>query len=461
MDKTQDKISTYAANLSVKDITPQALHAVKRSLVDSIGCALGAFSADTAQVVRRVASRVSSTTPATLIGTSTKTSPDLAAFANGTMVRYLDYSDDYVKKDGPHPSDSLPAVLATAESLHADGMTFACGLTLAYEIIDRLVDSADFMFRGYDYAPEHSIGSALGCGKVMGLSKVQMGHALSLAIVPNIALGQTRKGHVSMWKACAGPNAARNGLFAAMLASEGLAGPNDPIEGPFGLMNKVTGPFELRPFGGNGRPFEIEETFFKYRQVVYSALLPVEIAIELHGKVDIDNIESITIFLHRRPVGTKESPEDPEKWDPKTRETADHSVPYCVVAALADGQITRDTFAPEHFRSPRLLALLKKVQVREDPEYSRVFYDTEVTAEYHARLEIVEKSGKKTVQHKMNPKGHPGNPMSDAEINSKFMELTAAALEPAQAKAALDIMWHLEDVKDMGQIPESVVIRKH
>ncbi|MDO8473030.1 MAG: MmgE/PrpD family protein, partial [Dehalococcoidia bacterium] len=319
MDKTQEKISTYAAKLSVKDITPQALHAVKRSLIDSIGCALGAFSVDSVQVVRRVASRVTSTAPATLIGTDTKTSPDLAAFVNGTMVRYLDFSDDYVKKDGPHPSDSLPAVLAMSEALHADGKTFACGLTLAYEIIDRMVDSANFMFRGYDYAPEHSMGSALGCGKVLGLSSVQMAHALSLAIVPNIALGQTRKGNLSMWKACAGPNAARNGLFAALLASEGMAGPNDPIEGPFGLWNKVTGPFELMPFGGGGRSFEIEQTFFKYRQVVYTALLPVEIAIELHDKVDIDAIDSLTIFVHRRPVGTKESPEDPEKWDPKTR----------------------------------------------------------------------------------------------------------------------------------------------
>ncbi len=460
MDKVQDKVSSYAAALSNKDITPQALRAVKRSLVDSVGCALGAFSSDTAQVVRKVAGRVSSSRPATIIGTDTKTTPEMAAFANGVAVRYLDFSDDYVKKDGPHPSDSLPAVLAVSEALHADGMTFACGLTLAYEVIDRFVDAAEFMFRGFDYAPEHSMGSAMGCGKVFGLNREQMAHALSLSIVPNIALGQTRKGALSMWKACAGPNAARNGLFAAELASEGMSGPNEPFVGPFGLKNKVTGEFELMTFGGHGRPFLIEETFIKYRQVVYSALVPVEIAFEMRKKVDIDKIDSITVFVHRRPVGTRESPEDEEKWDPKTRETADHSVPYCVVVALVDGVITEKSFAPERFRDPKLLALLKKVKMREDLEYTREFYEKEGTAQYNCRIEIVDSSGRKFVQHGGNPKGHPGNPMSDAEISEKFLELTRATLGRKQAEAALDVMWKLEDVRDVGSILEAVAIRK-
>lgn len=179
MDGTMKTLSEYAASLTYADITPQAVHSVKRSLIDSLGCALGAFNAEPAEIGRRLASRISSAAPATLWGTKFKTSPDWAAFVNGVMVRYLDFSDDYIVKDGPHPSDSIPAVLAIAEASHADGKSLACAITLTYEIIDQLVDVADFSFRGWDYVTEHSAGSAMGAGKILGFSQEKMAHALS------------------------------------------------------------------------------------------------------------------------------------------------------------------------------------------------------------------------------------------------------------------------------------------
>ncbi len=110
MDRTVDKISTYAASLTYSDLTPEAIHAVKRSLIDSIGCALGAFAAEPVKIARRLAARVSSSMPASVLGTFMKTSPEMAAFVNGIMVRYLDFNDDYLNKDGPHPSDNISAV---------------------------------------------------------------------------------------------------------------------------------------------------------------------------------------------------------------------------------------------------------------------------------------------------------------------------------------------------------------
>ena len=192
MDSTADYISSYAAELAYTDLNPKALHAVKRSLIDSLGCALGAFAAEPVKIARRLASRTSSTTPATLFGTHIKTTPEMATFVNGIMVRYLDFSDDYINNDGPHPSDNIPAVLAIAEAMHADGKALVSGIVLAYELVDRLVDSAHFRTRGWDYVTETSIGSALGAGKVLGLSKHAMAQALALAIAPNIAVRQTR-----------------------------------------------------------------------------------------------------------------------------------------------------------------------------------------------------------------------------------------------------------------------------
>ncbi|MBI4191896.1 MAG: MmgE/PrpD family protein [Betaproteobacteria bacterium] len=449
-DATVDLISEYAASLACQDVGPGAVHAVKRSLIDSIGCALAAYAAEPVKIARRMAARVRSDAPASLIGSFIKTSPEMAAFVNGAMVRYLDFSDDYLNNDGPHPSDNIAAVMAACEAVNANGKALVCGIALAYEIVGQLVDNAEFKFRGWDYVTETSIGSALGSGNVLGLSKERMAHALTLAIAPNIALYQTRAGELSMWKGCAGPNAARNGLFAALLASEGMTGPNLIIEGARGLWNQVTGRFELGPFGGNGRPFKVERTFFKPRPIMYTAILPVETAFELRREVNIDAIDSIHIFLDRFSVISSSGQ---EKYDPHTRETADHSIPYLVVAALVDGEISERSFTPERYRDAQVLALLKRVSMTEDNRYSKEWPDP-----MSCRIEITDRSGRTFSRHLINPKGHPSNPMSDAEIEEKFLYLTREVLTTGQAAEALQLLWHVEEVDDMAKIFEAVRI---
>jgi 2-methylcitrate dehydratase len=446
MDRTVDKISTYAAFLTYSDLTPEALHAVKRSLIDSMGCALGAYAAVPVKILRRLAAGLSSNMPASVLGTHIKTSPDMAAFVNGTMVRYLDFSDDYFgdHENGPHPSDSIPAIMAICEPLHADGKTLACAITLSYEIIERLVDSAKFSRRGWDYVTQTCIGSALGVGKVLGLSKQEMAQAIALAIAPNIGLWQTRSGELSMWKGCAGPNAARNGLFAAILAKEGITGPNQIIEGAFGLWNQVTGPFEIGGFGGRGCSFKIGDTYFKYRPVIYSGLLPLEIALDMRSEVHLNDIDSIQVFLDGLcALGQDE----PDRYDPPTRETADHSIPYLIVAALVDGEVSEKTFSPERYRDPQILSLLKKLTLREDPTYTEDWPNT-----FHCRIVVKGRSGQQWVRYKKNHKGHPANPMTDVEIEEKFLKLTHKMLSSKQAKSALELMWHLEKIDDINKI---------
>ncbi|MDI7258824.1 MAG: MmgE/PrpD family protein [Thermodesulfobacteriota bacterium] len=450
MDQTEDRISSYAASLTYSDLTREALHSVKRSLIDSLGCALGAFGAEPVKIARRLAVHVTSDMPATVLGTTIKTTPEMATFVNGSMIRYLDFNDDYINNDGPHPSDNIAAILATCEAVHADGKTLACGITLAYEIVGQLVDSAGFKTGGWDYVTETAIGSALAAGKVMELSKEQMLQALRISVAPNIGLLQTRTGELSMWKGCAGANAARNGLFAAMLAKGGMTGPNQVIEGRCGLWNQVTGRFELGLFGGEGRPFKIEQTFFKAMPVMYTALLAVETALELRREVDIDSIESIRIILDGFSVA---SSNHPDNWDPHTRETADHSKQYLVVVALMDGEISERTFTPECYRDPKILDLLQRVTLEEDPRYTREFPKT-----FHCTVEVTSKSGQKWVQHRMNPKGHPANPMSDAEIEEKFLRLTAGMLTRKQAQNALDLLWRIEETGDVREVITALTV---
>ncbi len=456
MDKTTEKYASYAASLSYGDLTPGAIHAVKRSVVDSIGCVFGAFNAEPAKAVRRLASQVSASRPATVIGTRVKSSPEWAGFANGVMIRYLDFSDDYFggsgAESGPHPSDNIGSVMAAAESAGADGKALVLGIALAYEACDRLVDYTSLRPNGWDYPIMHSVGTSLGAGKVLGLSREQLGNALALAVVPNNCIRQTRLGELSNWKGLAGPNGSRNGLFAALLAREGITGPGEPFEGKAGFMKQLSSPFELGTLGGRGTPFKIEGTYFKSMPVMYSIQLPVWTALQLRSKVKIQDIESIRAFLdgHSFSGGAYGA----ERWDPRTRETADHSGPYLMGAALIDGEITEKTYEPQRFRDPILLTFIKKISVVEDKEYTAAFPRT-----FNCRIEATLKSGEVVTVHETNQKGHPANPLSDKDLEEKFVKQAGDLLTGKQSRTILDSLWNLEKATDLSKLFVPMVVK--
>lgn len=451
MDNTTDALVNFASGLNYTDLTPGAIHAAKRSFIDSVGCAMGGFHAAPLQAVRRLAAQTTATRPATVIGTGIRTSPELAALANGAMIRYLDFSDDYFGGGGdigPHPSDSIGGVLAAAESADGDGKALIMGMVIAYEVCGQITDHV--VVRGgkrtWDYPVFHAIATSLGAGKVWGLSRAQMRDALALAVIPNISLAQTRFGQISNWKGFRGPNGSRNGVFAAQMAREGITGPDDPFEGKAGFMNHLEQPFHLGALGGNGTPFKIESTFFKCLPVRYDVQLPVWVALELRGKVRLDDIEAICVFREKRSVVAGAN--NPEYWNPTTRETADHSLPYLIGAALLDGAITEVTYTPERFRDPAILALMQKIRMEEDKTFTAAYPRT-----FHCRLEITLRSGQVIAVSQTNPKGHPANPMSDREIEDKFLtQARAAALPDRRARDLLQRMWSLDAEKRVGEL---------
>lgn len=456
MDKTTETFAAYAAGLSYTDLTADAIHATKRCVVDALGCALGAFDADPVKAVRTLAAQVSALQPATLIGTQLKSSPELAGFVNGTMIRYSDFSDDYFggngMQAGPHPSDNIGSILAITEAVGGSGKTLMLGIALAYEVCDQLVDHAVMNPRGWDYPVMHSVGTALGAGKVLGLSQPQLANALGLAVVPNICLGQTRKGDLSNWKGMAGPNGSRNGLFAAMLAKQGITGPAEPFEGKAGLMKQLGVSFELGKFGGNGVPFKIEGNYFKFLPVMYSAQLLIWTALELRKKITIEDIASIRVYVSAYHLTIDAF--DPARWDPKTRETADHSGPYLIGAALVDGKITAATMTPHRFRDPAILTLIKKIKLAEDTAYTAAYPRV-----LNCRIEATLKSGRVVTAHQTNPKGHPANPMSDQEIDDKFLSQAGHLLTEKQLRTLLDSLWNLERLDNLGALFSMMVVK--
>src|SRR6266850_5447456 len=430
MDHTTELLSTYACRLTYQDLPPEVVHQVKRTLVDTFGCALGAFSAEPSTIARRLASRVTSSMPSRILGTKDDSAPDMAGFANGVMVRYLDCSDSYFSPGGGHPSDMIPAILAMADPLGCDGQTVITAIAVAYEVFCRLSDQVVTGDLGWDQGMFSVIGAACGAGKAMGLDRQTMSHALSLAIVPNLPLGVTRLGELSMWKGCAAACATRAGIFAAQLAQEGMTGPAEPFDGPRGLWDQAVGqPVALEQLGGGREPFRITATSFKFFPSQIHTQAPIGLALELHAQVSVSDIA--TLHLHGYHAAVSSAATEPEKWDPQTRETADHSIPYLVAVAFHDGAVTPASFTPERVRDPALRPLIAKMTIDEDKDFTQRF-----PQEGNCRMEVTTVSGQRLVAHTAYPKGHRHNPLSDADVEAKFRRFAGEILTEQQCTTA-------------------------
>ena len=460
------RLAEYAQSLRYGDLSPAVVHEVKRRVLDSIGCAMCAFHAPPCRIARRLAQSVKVADGATVWGTTHRTLPDLATFANGAMVRYLDFNDTYLAKEPAHPSDNIAAVLAVAEARHASGRHVILAIALAYEIQCRLCDAAALRPRGWDHVTYGPFSSALAAARILNLPTAKSLEAVNLAGVANVALRQTRVGDLSMWKACAFSNAARNGVFAAMLAQQGMTGPSPIFEGEKGFMKLVSGSFDLPAFGGekagpqDNTPFKILDTYIKHYPVEYHAQPAVEAAVAVRaellksegsqGLADISTVEIGSYDVAIEIIGR-----DPEKWRPQTRETADHSFPYCVAVALLDGTVTLRSFEEKRMHDPILQALMHKVRVVPQPEFIGRYPSAMPT-----RLTVTTTSGKAYVAQRDYPLGHPRHAMSDREVEEKFSLLTAAQLGPPQARKVIDVIWDLDRVKDVRVLMPFLKVRR-
>ena len=452
MDATTEFLSDYACRLTYEDLSPEAVHQVKRTLIDTLGCGAGAFDSEPASIARRLASRVQGDPPARILGTAQKTSTDLAAFANTVLVRYLDCNDTYAARGTGHPSDMIPAVLAVADGHRADGRAAITAIVVAYEAFCRLADTVPL--KGWDQGMFVAIGAACGAGKILGLDRVEVGNAISIAITSGVPLGVTRIGELSMWKGCATAAAVRTGVFSAWLAAEGMTGPGAAFEGRDGLWQHlgVEAPKWAR-FGGRGEPFRITGTSFKAYPSVIHTQGPIGLVLQLRQQVAPDQIESVRVATYGEAV--RRTAAEAEKWDPATRETADHSIPYLVAAALADGGVTPATFAPTRIQDPALRPLIKKLEVVEEPEFTRRY-----PAESCTRIEVTTTDGRRVTTETSHPKGHNRNPLTDGEVEEKFRGLASGALRAKGCDRVLAAVRDLDKAPTLDGLFESLVISR-
>jgi 2-methylcitrate dehydratase len=447
MDRTTEYIAAFVEGLTPDRLTPNAGHEAKRRLVDSLACAFGAVDSPPAAIARALARDVSGTMRATAVGLPQPTTVEMAAFANTAMVRYLDYNDYYRgRRSGGHPSDMIPAALAVGQALGAAGRDVLAAIVAAYEVAGGLFDAVNLRERGWDQGLFIVIGSAVAAGKLLGLSRGQIGHAVSLAATANIPTRQTRVGHLSMWKGCATAFAVRNGIFSALLAGRGMIAPLEPFEGGDALWQLVTGPFELA-LPVSRQAFAVEQIHTKFRPLEAHAQGPVHLLLSLRDRIPVEALERLdveTYWLTWSEIGS-----EPEKWDPRTRETADHSLPYLLGVALVDGEIGAGTFALHRIADPALRPIMQRIRIAERKDFTARF-----PGEFPCRMTATLRDGTRVTGEIAHPPGHMRNPLSDAQLDEKFdrMLVGRSGHDVRVARMMRDHLWRLETVPNIAQV---------
>ena len=433
-----DRLAAFTLATRFEDLPETVVAEARRRLLDAFACAAGALDEPAPGIARKVAGMVQAEPGAGLFGGG-RSSPDWAAFANGVHIRYLDCNDTYLSLEPAHPSDNWAAIMAVGEHVGADGRAWIVAAAVAYEIQCRLADACSIRARGWDHVTYGALSTALASAKLLGLDHARTVHALGIAGTTSAALRLTRAGELSMWKGCAFAHAARNGVFAALLAREGMTGPAPLFEGDMGFWQQVSGPFEVAQLGGPAAAdWMLPKTSIKFVPAEYHSQSAIAAAFELRPKVgDPSRIKSIEIATFR--VAVEIIGQDPEKWRPKTRETADHSLPYCTAVALVDGSVSADQFSEMRLNDPALLDLVVRTTVVEDPT---------LTAGYPNgipnRVTVTLDDGSILISEIAFPPGHDKNPLSDAQLAAKFHGLVDPVLGRGRGEAIWDRLMRLE-----------------
>ena len=429
--------------LTRKESPPETvLDRCREILVDTLGCAVGGRNCIGAEVARKFPASPSGEVGA-VIGSAQGAAIDIAAFWNTAMIRYLDFSD---LLDNGHPSDMTGGLIALSHTARASGRDMLIAIAIAYEIyyrLARLVLSKEpwTIDQGYCVA----IGATGGICHLLGLSRVETTHAISFAAANGAPLRVSRAGELSHYKGVATAVSSRHAVFCVHMARSGMTAPSAPFDGRHGIVELIrgtAGPLDLPAFD----TWELFKTRLKYFPVAYNTSIGIWAALELRKQVDYQRLEKITLYTSL--FLKHESGSEPAKWDPRTRETADHSLPYIFSRALQDGTVNINTFDLEKVLDPEIRILMNKVTVEGDPAMG----GSEFPDIVQARLTAVDQDGKTYQIHVRDPLGHYLNPFTAADIENKFKLLTEPLLGRGRAAAAFDLAWRTKEAKSFGDL---------
>ena len=440
-------MSEFAAGVRFEDLSSDALYQAKRFLLDSIGCALGGYQQHDVRIALEVLDETAGHGNATVIGNGKRIDPVSAALANALMIRCMDYNDIYWKQDPSHPSDIFPAAIAACERVGSDTHELIVGLVLGHEFEMRLCEAAfpGIRERGWHHATLTAFVSPIVAGRMLHLDAKQIQHAIGISASARATLGAVTAGKLTMMKNTVDPMATQSGMLAALLAEKGYTGPEHVLDGKEGLAHCLGPEWKLRVLtDGLGESWRITQCGMKPFPTEALTHTPISAVLALVKDHDLRHDEIARVHIRTTARGA-DILSDPSKYDPHTKETADHSLPYVIAAAIAERQVTPAQFTPEKIMHPVIRDQLRKVVVTADPEIEKVFPELQRVI---VRIHTID--GREFMQQLDYPKGDPRNPLSDSELEEKFEALAGPVLSHEACRNAIHAIWNLEKQRSVS-----------
>lgn len=437
-----NELASFVVAADYEQLSLAARTQAKIRVLDALGCALGALDASVIEMIAAQNEDFGGNPRCTLIGGG-RSAPDRAAFYNSALVRFLDFNDSYLAKgETCHPSDNLAAVLAACEYSDGTGKDLLTSLTVAYQVQCRLSDVAPVRARGFDHTTQGAYALAAGVAKALHLDQVKTANAIAISGTAFNALRVTRTGALSNWKGLAYPNTAFGATHAAFLAMRGITGPGEVFEGNKGFMDAISGHFSLDWSTENLE--KITQTVVKRYNAEIHSQATIEGVLELKHEQQftgsaIQNIDIETFDVAYNIIG---GGEEGEKFTVRTKEEADHSLPYIVAVAILDDQVLPPQYLPQRIQQSDVQLLLRKVKIHPLAEFSQRF-----PAEMPCRITITLNDGRVFTKGKHDYEGFRTRPMQWETAVKKFEQLTQASVSPSRQNEIEDSVLHLEDIR--------------
>ena len=434
-------MSGWAAGVKFQDLSQDAVYQAKRFLLDSVGCALGGYQQHDVTIALEVLGEIAGPGKATVIGTGKQMDAVSASLANGLMIRCMDYNDIYWKQDPSHPSDIFPAAMACCERAGGDGRELIVGLVLGHEFEMRLCEAAfpGIRERGWHHATLTAFVSPIVAARMLHLDWAQMQHAIGISASARATLGAVTAGKLTMMKNTVDPMATQSGVLAALLAEKGYSGPEHVLDGKEGLTHCFGPEWKLNILtDGLGKSWRITQCGMKAFPTEALTHTPISAVLALVKDNHLKPDDVVKVHIRTTARGA-DILSDPSKYDPHTKETADHSLPYVIAAAIAERQVTPLQFTMEKIMDPAIRAQLNKIVVVADPEIENVF-----PALQRVIVTITTTDGRELSKQLDYPKGDPRNPLTDKEVEEKFEALAGPVMTAAARRKAISAIWALE-----------------
>jgi len=459
------QIAEFAVNLKYEDLPKEVIHEVKRYLYDSIGCAFGAYNTKDVRIIYDICKEMGGKEEATLIGFGERLPAANAALVNSLMIRSLDFNDIYWKEDPSHPSDIIPAALAAGERAGVSMKEIITAIVLAYEFEQRLCEFAvpGIRERKWHHATLTQFVSPIVAGKVLGLTVDQMVNAIGISGSHNHTIGCPTAGKLTMMKNTVDPMATQSGVFAALMAQKGYSGTEAVFEGKEGFMDCFFGwdvksqevkavPMQGREslgewkwdlnklIGDLGKSYKILECSMKAFPT--EALTHTHISATLKAvtgnNISYDNIDTVTVTTIARACDILF---DPHKYRPESRETADHSLPYCIAAALVDHKITTQSFSDEKLKDSRIWEVIDRIKGVASEEFEKMF-----PAKQPSKVVVKTKDGREFSEYLEYPKGDPREPMTEEDLDNKFSGLSGNLFSADRQKEIKEMIFNCDEM---------------